>query len=137
MCKVFELKTFNNRGVELTPLELKDVVPFEVKRLYYMNFGEPESFTGQHCHKVEQEFFVQMRGASTIVIDKGNGKEEFKLKGPNTAIYVPAYVWHGFKDPEGDCQILALSSTNYSADRSDYIEDYEEYLKIRDQKLKV
>jgi oxalate decarboxylase/phosphoglucose isomerase-like protein (cupin superfamily) len=137
MCKVIKLKTFNNRGVELTPVELKDVVPFEVKRIYYMSFGSKDCFTGQHCHKVEQEFFVQMKGNSTIIIDKGNGKEELKLDGPNTAIYVPAYVWHGFKDPEGDCQILALSSTNYSADRSDYIEDYSEYLKVRDQNLKV
>lgn len=136
MYKVFKLKTFTNRGIDLTPVELKEIVPFDVKRLYYMTFANKDSFSGQHCHKVEQEFFIQMNGKLTIVVDKGNGKEEVRLE-PNTAIYVPAYVWHGFKDPEGDCQILALSSTNYSPDRSDYIEDYDEYLKVRDQHLKV
>ena len=79
---------------------------------------------------VEQELFIQERGTSTIIIDQGNGKEEIVLP-TGEAIYVPAFVWHGFKSPSGDCMILALSSTNYVADRSDYIENYEEYLKVR------
>ena len=64
------------------------------------------------------------------VIDKGNGKEDILLKGPGDAIYVGNCVWHGFKDFSPDAVLVALSSTNYSPDRSDYIEDYEEYQKI-------
>lgn len=127
--KIFNLKNFNNRGYTLTPVELKDVVPFEVKRIYYMELPDAV-LTGEHCHKVEQELFIQQKGSSTIIINQGKGKEEIALKS-GMAIYVPAYVWHGFKNPNDDCMLLALSSTNYSADRSDYIESYEQYLKIR------
>ncbi len=124
-----ELKSFGNRGYTLTPLELRDISPFEVKRLYFMDLPGGVK-TGEHCHKIEEELFIQKNGSSTIIIDQGSGKEEIVLKA-GEAIYVPAYVWHGFKNPTDDCLILALSSTNYSADRSDYIEDYEEYLKVR------
>ena len=134
--KTFQYKSFNNRGYDLTPVEFKDSVPFEVKRLYFMDLG-PKASTNQHCHKIEEEVFIQVKGSSTIVVDHGKGKEEIKLEGSGAAVYIPAYVWHGFKDGTAGCIILALSSTNYSVDRSDYIEDYSEYLKVRDTKLKV
>lgn len=132
-CKLINIKTFQNRGYSLTPIELKDVVPFEVKRIYYMELPE-NSVTGEHSHKIEEEVFFQVKGKSIIIIDRGAGKEDVALE-PGAAIYVPAYVWHGFKETSNDCLILAASSTNYQSDRSDYIESYDEYLQIRDKKL--
>lgn len=126
----FELKTFTNRGFKLTPVELKDVVPFETKRVYYFQDAPEGIQTGEHIHKVEEEVFIQMKGTSIAIIDRGAGKEELQMQGPNDAIYVPAYVWHGFKQMSADCVILAISSTNYSPTREDYVEDYEEFKKV-------
>lgn len=126
----FELKKIVVPGkFTMSPVELKDYIDFEVKRIYFIT--NPEDKTGAHCHKVEQEFFILQQGGCTAVIDKGNGLEEIKMEGPTSAIYVPAYVWHHFKDFSVDAVLLALSSTNYSPDRSDYIEDYEEFKKIK------
>jgi hypothetical protein len=123
----FKFKTFTNTGVALTPVELKDFIDFTVKRIYYItDFAQP---TGQHCHYIEKEFFICQRGTVTAVIDRGNGIEYLPLRGPEDAIYVGNYVWHGFQDASSDCVLLALSSTNYSSDRSDYITDYGEYKK--------
>lgn len=124
-----DLKTFASRGYKLTPLELKDAVPFEVKRVYFISDFDPGSETGQHCHKVEEEIFIQAQGSSTAVIDRGQGKEDVALA-TGQAIYVPNFVWHGFKEASPDCVIVALSSTNYGASRDDYVEDYEEFKKI-------
>lgn len=111
----------------MSPVELKDCIDFEVKRVYFITNLEDK--TGAHCHKVEQEFFILQQGTCTAVIDQGNGLEEIKMTGPTSAIYVPAFVWHHFKDFSSDAILLALSSTNYNPDRSDYIEDYDEYKK--------
>lgn len=113
----------------MNPLELKDYIDFEVKRVYY--FSDIKGKTGAHCHKVEKELFVMVQGECTAVIDQGNGLEEHKLTAPSSAIYVDNYVWHHFRDCSDDAIILAISSTNYSADRSDYIEDYEEFKKTK------
>lgn len=138
MHKQFEqytLTSLEGKSFLMTPVELKEYIDFEVKRIYYLT--QPTGETGQHCHYIEKEFFVLLQGSCTAVIDQGNGKEEFPMTSPTSALYVPNYVWHGFKDFSSDAILLALSSTNYNPDRSDYLEDYDAYLKIRDEKLKA
>ncbi len=126
MFKIWPLKIWTNKGYSLTPFELKDHVPFEVKRTYWVTHAAGMS-TGQHCHFVEQEVFVCLQGSMTAVIDKGNGKEMFEFK-EGDALYAPNFVWHGFENFSADAVLFAFSSTNYSADRSDYCEDYEQYV---------
>ncbi len=110
---------------EMNPLELKDFIDFEVKRIYFIT--KPTGPTGAHCHKVEKELFVMVAGSCTAEIDDGNGLREIELRAPTDAIYVDAYVWHHFKNFSPEAVLLALSSTNYNPDRSDYIENYDEY----------
>lgn len=134
--KPFQKFTLTNIPTDrslMTPLELKDYIDFDVKRVYFIT--KPKDEAGGHCHKEEKEFFIMIQGSCTAVIDRGNGKEEIRFDGPKEGIYVPSYVWHGFKDFSDDAIIFALSSTNYRPDRSDYIENYDEYLKIRDEML--
>ena len=133
--KEFEVKKIEVPGkFTMSPVELKDYIDWEVKRIYYIT--KPEGPTGSHCHLVEKELFILVAGTCTAVIDKGHGIEEISMDAPTSALYIGNYVWHHFKDFSDDAVLLALSSTNYSADRSDYIEDYDEYLKVRDEKLK-
>lgn len=131
---IVQLKKIDAPSFVMSPVELKDYIDFEVKRIYYLT--KPTGASGQHCHKIEKEFFILLQGTATAVIDQGNGKEEIPMIGPTSALYVPNYVWHGFKDFSSDAILLALSSTNYSPDRSDYVESYEEYLTFRDEKLR-
>jgi dTDP-4-dehydrorhamnose 3,5-epimerase-like enzyme len=71
-----------------------------------------------------------VNGSCTAIIDRGNGKEDISLDQKGDAIEVGNYVWHGFKDFSDDALLLAISSKRYTPDRSDYIEDYEEYQQI-------
>ena len=140
MNKIFKLYTLDNKisaqfKFTLTPLELKEFIDFEIKRIYIIGNSEGGE-TSQHCHLEEKEFFIVVQGSCVAVIDKGDGLEEIEMVGPKNAIYVANYVWHGFKNMSKDAIIIALSSTNYNPDRSDYIDNYEEYLKVRDEKLK-
>jgi uncharacterized cupin superfamily protein len=123
-----EIKKIQAPNFTMSPVELKDYVDFEVKRVYFVT--EPKGNTGAHCHKVEKEFFILVHGKCIAVIDQGNGLEEIPMEGPTSALYVGNYIWHHFKDFSPDAVLMALSSTNYSPDRSDYIEDYEEYKKV-------
>jgi uncharacterized cupin superfamily protein len=126
--KKYELKKIATPEFTMSPVELKDYIDFEVKRVYFIT--KPTGDTGSHCHKVEKELFIMIQGSATAVIDQGSGLEEVLMEGPTSAIYVGNYVWHHFKDFSNDAVLLALSSTNYNPDRSDYIEDYEEYRRV-------
>lgn len=125
--KTFSLSKHTDERFTLIPLELKDQIDFDVKRVYAIVDGLQPS--GSHCHKVEKECFVCFRGGATIVIDEGQGLKDIKLE-QGQGIIVPAYVWHHFKEFLPGTVVVALSSTNYSADRSDYINDYDEFKKI-------
>jgi len=56
--------------------------------------------------------------------------EVIEFNSPGDVLIVGNHVWHGFKDMSEDAILLAVSSTNYSPDRSDYCEEYSEYQKI-------
>jgi len=129
-----EIKNIPTEKFVMSPIELRDYLDFDVKRVYFMT--HPKQDSGEHMHYIEKEFFIIIQGKCTAIIDRGNGKEDIAMEGPTTALYVPNFVWHGFKDFSEDAIILALSSTNYIPDRSDYLESYDEYLKIRDEKIK-
>lgn len=123
--KQFDLRIIQSPKSLLIPIELKDYIDFEVKRVYFVtNFITGVGF---HCHKIEKELFVMQQGSCIAGIDRGNGIEKFEMKGPNSAIYTGNYVWHQFENLSDDAILLALSSTNHNPDRSDYIENYDEY----------
>lgn len=121
----FELKAIQSPKSLLVPIELKDFIDFEVKRVYFIT--HPRTGVGFHCHKIEKEFFVMQQGSCVAGIDRGNGIEKFEMEEPGSAIYVGNYVWHQFENLSDDAILLALSSTNHNLDRSDYIDDYDEY----------
>ena len=123
--KKLEIKKIETPNFVMSPLELKDYIDFEVKRLYYIT--KPTGPTGQHCHLKEKELFLMINGSCIAVIDQGN---EIKLSGPTSALYIGAYIWHGFKDFSEDAVLMAVSSTNYNPNREDYIEDYEKYREV-------
>lgn len=126
--KVFTLKNIQAPNFLMTPLELKEYISFDIKRVYFISSPINEMNTGNHAHRQdEDEIFIQIQGKSTIVVDDGHGLEEIVLEGPKNAIDVPHMVWHGFKSLSSDCIILALTSTNYDASRTDYCENYEEF----------
>ncbi len=125
--KKLAAKTLKNERANYGFFELKDYIDFEVKRVYYIYNCQAQ--TSQHCHKIEKELFILQVGSCTAIVDRGNGKEDIPLASGD-AVYIGNYVWHGFKDLSVDAVLMALSSTNYNPDRSDYLEDYEQYTKI-------
>ena len=128
---LFELKNIPTPNFLITPLELKDYIDFEVKRVYFISQPQGEKLTGSHCHvDSETELFIAIQGTVTMVLDDGHGLEEVRLEGPKNAIYVPRMVWHHFKDLSDDAIILALTSTNYDPERKGYCEDYHQFQEL-------
>ncbi len=120
-----EIKKIDTPKMTMSPIELKDYIDFEPKRVYFIS--NLKNGIGKHCHHEEKELFVIVQGSCVATIDQGQGLEKIKMEAPTDAIYVGAHVWHQFDDFSNDAILLALSSTNYNPDRSDYIENYEEY----------
>lgn len=130
-----ELKNIPADMFLMTPLELKDYVDFDIKRVYFLSEPKDKKLTGSHCHTdSEDELFIMIQGSCTAVVDDGHGLEEIELSGPKQALRIPPFVWHHFKNMSDDAIIFALTSTNYDSERKGYCDDYEEFKKLLKEK---
>jgi len=121
----FTLPNFIDTKGSLVPVELKDFIDWEPKRVYYA-FNNKE-LRGGHCHKIEKELFICPKGSFKVRLHDGKNWIEKFLTGPNSAVRVDNWIWHEFTDFTDDAILLALSSTNYNKD--DYIRDFDQYIK--------
>lgn len=124
----FTLKEFRDERGALMPLELKDYVTWNVKRIYWSY--ENKRSRGGHAHKEERELFVCLRGTFKAKLHDGEKWNGFQMNAGD-CVRVDPMTWHEFSEFSSDAILLAASSTNY--DRSGYIEDLNEFLAISHQ----
>lgn len=98
--------------------ELKDI-PFEVKRVYWLNEVPEQQVRGGHAHKVGEQVIVCIQGAIEVVLESQEGERlTYTLDQPDKGLYIPSLWWGKmlFKDK---AMLLGLASDEFSED--DYI----------------
>ena len=118
----------DSRG-NLTVGEFGRHIPFEPKR-YFLIYQVPLNDTrGEHAHKSCHQFLLCIRGSIFASVDNGsNYSEEFNLNSPNIGLYMPPMIWGAQYNYSPDACLLVFASDFYDA--SDYIRNYEEFLKL-------
>ena len=127
------VKSIDTPNFVMNPAELYQYLPegkrFIIKRAYWITKPSGAKISGQHAHLKEEEVFIVIQGNTDMILDDSGERKKKVTLNTNNIVWIPRYVWHGFANLSSDCIILALTSTNYSPNRSDYIEDYEEFKK--------
>lgn len=110
--------------------ELKKSVPFEIKRIFWAYYTPDKVIRGQHAHHETEMILIAAAGKIEIKVEMpGKPQEIFILENPDQGIYLPKLCWHTMTYSHNSVQ-LVLVSTLY--DESDYIRDYNEFLKLTD-----
>lgn len=122
---VFDIKG-DDRG-SLVALEACKNVPFDVKRVYYIVDTKPEVIRGYHAHKNLKQILVCVHGCCKIGLDDGKEKAEVVLDKINEGLYLESNIWRTMYDFSEGAVLLVLASELY--DESDYIRDYDAFLK--------
>ena len=117
----------DDRG-SLVAIEASDTIPFEVQRVYYIFNTKSGVARGFHAHHQLQQLAVCVSGKCRMVLDDGQTKEEAWLDSPNKGVLIGDMIWREMHDFSDDCVLLVLASEHY--DESDYIRDYDEFLKV-------
>lgn len=116
MAYFINLKTYKDVRGRLTPIDLE--LPFEIKRLYYINDITDDANRGGHLHFVSREAIFCVQGSFTVVINNGKKREEFFLDGPVKGLIVEPLDWHMMYNFSHDAILMGVSSTHY--DIADY-----------------
>ena len=132
--KIIELpKILDARG-NLSFVEQKNHIPFEIKRTYWIYDVPGGENRGGHAYVANQEFVVALSGAFDVVVDDGDKTKTFTLNRSYYGLYIPAGLWRSMKNFSTNSLALEFGSVHFSED--DYVRDYYEYLKLkRDGKI--
>jgi dTDP-4-dehydrorhamnose 3,5-epimerase-like enzyme len=103
-----------------------DVIPFEMKRVYYLYDVPSGAERGGHSHKVQQEFLVALSGSFTVVLTDGKDKISVTLNKPNEGLWIPNGIWRELENFSSGSVCLVIASDVF--EEADYIRDYNEFL---------
>jgi len=121
-------KIVDPRG-NLSIIEQLKQIPFEIRRAYWIYDVPGGVDRGGHAYKENQEFIVALSGSFDVVLDDGAQKKTFPLNRSYFGLYVPKGMWRTMTNFSTNSLALVLSSTDY--DKSDYVTDYDAFLRWR------
>lgn len=113
----------DGRG-NLSVLE-KDILPFEIKRVYYLYDVPSGSTRGGHAHKKLQQFLIAVSGSFDVVLDDGANRKVVSLNRPDEGLLIPTGIWRELENFSSGAVCLSLVSDTYK--ESDYIRDYGDF----------
>ncbi|MFA0038845.1 FdtA/QdtA family cupin domain-containing protein [Vibrio sp. 10N.261.52.A1] len=128
MIKMLEFSVLGDQRGSLISLEEQRNIPFDIKRVYYIYNTKNEISRGFHAHKNLEQVAICVKGSCRIVLDDGQSRESVVLDSPDQGLYIDNNKWREMHDFSKDCVLLVLASNIY--DESDYIRDYEEFLRL-------
>ena len=130
-CIILPLNKVNNRAGNITIVEGKQNVPFSIRRVYYLYDIPGGESRGGHAHKELYQLIIAASGSFDVLLDDGINKKVVKLNRPDYAVLVVPGIWRELMEFSSGAISLVLASHKY--DESDYIRDYENFLKLKNE----
>lgn len=118
MAHILDIPGFSDERGTLRVLE--KVVPFEIKRVYFIHCSEG-TVRGGHRHKSTTQALICINGACVISNHDGNKKQDFILDSSSKCLILNPEDWHIMHEFKNNATLLVLASTLY--DVNDYIDE--------------
>ena len=128
-CSIIELnRHHSDRKGNLTVVENKSTVPFDVRRVYYLYDVPGGVSRGGHAHRQLFQMIVAVSGSFSVTLDDGTVKRTFLLNRPYKGLLVVPGIWRTLDDFSSGAVCMVLASEGY--DETDYIRDYADFLNL-------
>jgi hypothetical protein len=124
--RIISLPTHPSDQGSLTVVEIEQLLPFRVARIYFIVDIPRHATRGGHAHGTCHELLVATRGAFTVTLESPvASKFSYRLEAPSTSLYIPPLYWRRLIDFVDKSECLVLASEPYDA--KEYIRDYDEF----------
>lgn len=126
--KIVDLpKILDHRG-NLSFIEGKKHIPFEIKRVYWIYDVPGGEVRGGHAYKTLNEFIVALSGSFDVILHGGKEEMKFSLNRSYYGLYVPNMYWRRLENFSTNSLALILASDFYKEE--DYLRDFEEFKRL-------
>lgn len=128
--KIIYLPKYLDARGNLSFVEQDKHIPFAIRRTYWLYDVPGGECRGGHAYRENEEFIVALSGSFDVILDDGKEKKTFTLNRSYYGLYVPKGLWREMNNFSTNSLAMVLSSTDYDA--NDYVRDYDEFLKLKD-----
>ena len=126
-CKIIDLPKITDPRGNLTFIEGRRHVPFEIRRVYYLYDTPGGAERGGHAHKELHQLIVAMSGSFDVILNDGRKKKRFHLNRSYYGLYVCPMIWRELDNFSSGSVCMVLASNLYN--EADYYRDFQEFLK--------
>jgi hypothetical protein len=120
-------KIEDNRG-NLSVIE-RDILPFEMKRVYYLYDVPSGAERGGHSHIEQKEFLIALSGSFDVILNDGQEQKTVTLNKPFEGLLINSGIWRELNNFSSGSVCLVIASAVF--DEADYIRDFEEFLESK------
>ena len=107
----------------------KNIIPFDIKRVYYLYDVPSDAYRGGHAHKNLIQFMIPMSGSFDVLVDDGINKTKIMLNKPHKGLLIPKGIWREMDNFSSGAVCAVLASDYF--DEEDYFRDYDEFKKFK------
>jgi hypothetical protein len=125
-CKIVDLPKIADPRGNLTFIEGRRHVPFDIRRVYYLYDTPGGAERGGHAHKDLHQLIVAMSGSFDVVLNDGGQKKRFHLNRSYYGLYVCPMIWRELDNFSSGSVCMVLASNLY--DESDYYRDFQTFI---------
>ena len=104
----------------------KEVIPFSIKRVYYLYDVPSTAYRGGHSHLDQTELLIPLSGSFEVVLDNGKEKKSVLLNKPDRGLLINKGIWRELQNFSSGSVCLVLSSGEF--DETDYIRSYKDFI---------
>jgi len=127
-CKIIDLPKISDVRGNLSFIEGKNHIPFDIKRVYYLYDIPGGAERGAHGHKNLQQLVIAMSGSFDVVLQDGKATNTFHMNRSHYGLYVCPMMWRDITNVSSGAVCMVLASDIY--DEQDYIRNYDEFLML-------
>ena len=127
---LIELPKFLDTRGNLSFAQNNTHIPFESKRTYWLYDVPGGESRGGHAYRETEEFVIALSGSFDVIVDDGKEKKVFHLNRSYYGLYIPKGIWREMDNFSTNSLALEFASTKYNSD--DYVRDYNEFLKLKE-----
>lgn len=107
----------------------KNIIPFDIMRVYYLYDVPSDAYRGGHAHKNLIQFMIPLSGSFEVLVDDGNSKKKIMLNKPNKGLLIPVGIWREMDNFSSGAICMVLASDYF--DEEDYFRKYSEFKKFK------
>ena len=128
-CTVTELDKNHQEKGNITVIENRKMIPFDLKRVYYLYDVPGGEERGGHAHKELYQLIIAVSGSFDVLINDGENTKSISLNRPYQGLYIVPGIWRELVNFSSGSSCLVLASHVY--DENDYIRDYIDFQKFK------